>query len=47
MIIFQNKICLKKLSNQNVEEDYWFELTPKLSDNVPAKVIVIKILLNY
>ena len=45
---FQNKICSKKqLSTQNVEERYWFELAKRLSYNVPAKVIVIKILLNY
>ena len=42
--IFQNKICSKKFSTQNVEECYWFEFVPKLSDNVAAKVIVIKIL---
>ena len=45
--IFQNKMCQKKLSTQNIEERYWFELVPKLSYNVPAKVIVIKISLNY
>ena len=45
--IFQNKMCQKKLSAQNIEERYWFELVSKLSYNVPAKVIVIKISLNH
>ena len=31
----------------NVEEGYWFELALKLFNNVPAKVVDVKILLSY
>ena len=45
--IFQNKIHSKKLSTQNVAECYWFELAPRMFYNVLAKIIFIKVFLNY